>query len=81
MVPTLFVLGQTEKAVPPIYQDHIISQVFALNLQLLHDDNIGLKGVEHGTERASGAPWLVAKGVANAIDIPRRDSDHCLCRL
>jgi hypothetical protein len=73
---TLLVLGQAEVAVPARHKYHVISQVFALYLQLLHDDNVRFEDVEHGIERPRVAPWLVAKWVANAVDIPCRDADH-----
>jgi hypothetical protein len=73
---TLLVLRQAEEAVPAGNKHHVIAQVLALNLELLHNHNIRLQNVEHGIERPLVAPWLIAKRVANAIDIPRRDADH-----
>ena len=69
-------LRETEEAVPARNQDHVVGQVFALDFQLLHDDDVGLEDVEHGGERAVGAPWMVSKRVADAVDIPRRDAHH-----
>lgn len=73
---TFLVLGQTEVAIPALYKDHIIRQVLALDLQLLHNYNIGLQYIEHGIECAIRAPWLVPKRVANAVDIPCGDANH-----
>lgn len=75
---TFLVLGQAEEAVPTRDQNHVVIQVLPLDLQLLHNHHVSLEDVEHGIEGAGGAPWLVAKRVADAVDIPRRDSDHCL---
>lgn len=69
-------LGQAEVAVEARHQHHVVGQVFALNLQLLHDDDVGLEDIEHGVEGAIVAPWLVAEGVADPVDIPRGDADH-----
>jgi hypothetical protein len=69
-------LGEAEVAVPARDQNHVICQVFALNFQLLHDDNIRLEHVEHVAKSAVLSPRLVAKRVADAIDIPRRDANH-----
>lgn len=73
---TLLVLGQAEVAVPAGHQDHVVGEVFALDLQLLHDDDVGLEDVEHGIEGALVAPWLVAERIADAVDVPGGDSDH-----
>jgi hypothetical protein len=75
---TFFVLGQAEVAVPARHEHHIVSQVFALDLELLHDDDVGLQNVEHGIEGPLIAPWLVAKRIANAVHIPCGDADHCV---
>jgi hypothetical protein len=74
---TLLVLGQAEVAVPSGHKHHVIRQVLALDLELLHDDNVGLEDVEHGIVRLAFAPWLVAQRVADAVHVPRRDADHC----
>jgi hypothetical protein len=73
---TLLVLRQAEEAVPARHKHHIIAQILALYLQLLHDHNVRLQNVEHGIERPLFAPWLIAERVADAIDIPCRDADH-----
>lgn len=75
-MPAFLVSGQTEVAVPAGDQDHVVGQVFALDLQFLHDDDVGVEDIEHGVEGALLAPWLVAEGVAYAIDVPGRDADH-----
>jgi hypothetical protein len=69
-------LRKAEVAVPSGNQNHVVSQVLPLNLQLLHNDNIGLQNIKHGIEGALFAPWLVAKWVADAIHIPSGDTDH-----
>ena len=69
-------LRQAEVAVPARHQNHVISQVFALDLQLLHDDDVRLQDIEHGIECPVRTPWLVAKGIANAVDIPGGDANH-----
>jgi hypothetical protein len=76
MVHTLLMLGQAEVAVPAGHKHHVISQVFALNLELLHNHNVRLQDIEHGIKGPLVAPWLISKWIANAIDIPRRDADH-----
>lgn len=43
-------LRQTEVDIPARNQDHIVSQVFPLDLGFLHDYNISLENVEHGLE-------------------------------
>lgn len=69
-------LWQTEIAVPARYKHHVICQIFALDLQLLHDDDVRLQDIEHGIECPVRTPWLVAKGIANAVDIPGGDANH-----
>lgn len=71
---TFFVLWETEVAVPSVIEDHVIAQVFPLNLQLLHHDNVGLEDVEHGRERLGYAPWLISEGVADAVHVPCGES-------
>lgn len=71
---TLFVFGQAEVAVPAGHQNHVVGQVFSLDLQLLHHDDVGLEDVEHGMEGALLAPWLVAKGVTDPVDVPGGDA-------
>ena len=76
---TLLVLGQAEVAVPAGHKHNVIGQVLALDLELLHDDDVRLEDVEHGVVRLAFAPWLVAQWVANPVYIPRGDShiiDH-----
>lgn len=34
--------------IPARNQDHVVSQVFTLDLGLLHDNDVGLEDVEHG---------------------------------
>lgn len=69
-------LGQAEVAVPAWDKHHVVRQVLTLDLELLHDDDVRLENVEHGGKRPVCAPWLVAEGVADAIDVPRGDADH-----
>lgn len=69
-------LGQAEVTVPARHKDHVVGQVLALDLELLHDDNVCLEDIEHGIERPLFAPWLIAKRIADAVDIPGRDTDH-----
>ena len=73
---TFLVFWQAKVTVPARYKHHVISEIFALNLQLLHDDNVRLENVEHGVEGPFRTPWLVAKRVANAVDVPSCDADH-----
>jgi hypothetical protein len=77
---TLFVLWQAKVAVPARHKHHIIRQVLTLDLELLHNDNVGLENVEHGIVGPLVAPWLVAERVADAVDIPCRDADHYVQR-
>lgn len=78
-IHTLLVLRQAEEAIPAWNKYHIIGQILALYLELLHDYNIRLQDVEHGIESPVLAPWLVAKWIADAVDIPRCDADHYVC--
>lgn len=73
---TFLVFRQAEVAVPAGHKHHVVGQVFSLNLQLLHNDNVGLEDVEHGIERPLIAPWLIAERVPDAVDIPGRNADH-----
>jgi len=45
---TFLVLWQAKVHIPAWDKNHVISQVFALDLGLLNDDNVCLEGVEHG---------------------------------
>lgn len=73
---TFLVLRQAEVTVPAGDQDHVVTQVLLLNLELLHDNDVGLKNVEHSAERAALAPWLVAKRIADTVHVPGSDADH-----
>lgn len=72
---TFFVFGETPVIVPAWNQYHVISEVFSLDLGLLKDNYVGLKDVEHSLEGSFVSPWLVTKGIANAVDIPSGDSN------
>jgi hypothetical protein len=72
------VLGKTEITIPAWNENHVICEILPLYLKLLHDDNIGLKSIEHGSECPVLAPWLVAERVANAVDIPSCNSKNHL---
>ena len=50
---TLLVPWQTEVDIPARDQDHVVSQVFLLDLGLLHDDNVSVEDIEHGLEAQS----------------------------
>lgn len=67
-------LRETEITIPARNENHVICKILPLYLKLLHDDNIGLKSIEHGSECPVLSPWLVAERVANAIDIPSCNS-------
>lgn len=45
---TFLVLWKTEKDVPSRNKNHVVLQIFALYLSLLHDHDISLEYVEHG---------------------------------
>lgn len=47
---TFLVLGQAEVYVPSGHEDHVISKILALDLELLHDDNVCFENVEHGLD-------------------------------
>lgn len=68
-------LWQTPVVVPSRYKDHVVPQVFALNLRFLEHNNIGLENFEHAVESPLVPPWLVSKWIANAIDVPGGDPD------
>lgn len=75
-------LRQTEETIPSRHQHHIVAQVLPLDFQFLHNDDICLKQVEHSVEGALVAPWLIAERIADAIDVPGRDSERRhLCKL
>ena len=67
-------LWQTEVAVPPWNQHHVIPQVFALYFQFLHNHNIRLKDIEHAIEGSLISPWLIPKWIPDPIHIPCRDA-------
>jgi hypothetical protein len=67
-------LWQTEVAIPAGHQHHVVFQVLPLDLELLHDHDIGLKDIEHGPKRTIVAPWLIAERVTDAVDIPSGDT-------
>jgi hypothetical protein len=69
------VLGKTPVAVPARHQDHVVGEILSLDLSLLENDDVGLEKVEHGGESAPVAPWLVAKGVTDAVDVPSHDTE------
>lgn len=73
-IPTLFVLGKAEVAVPSRDKNHVIGEILPLYLELLHDNDVRLKSVKHEGECSVFAPWLIAKGIPNAIDVPGGDS-------
>ena len=68
-------LGETPVIVPSGDQDHVIAKIFPLDLCFLEDDNVGLEDIEHGVEGSFVSPWLIAEGIADAVDIPGGDSD------
>lgn len=45
---TFLMLGQAEIHVPSGHEDHVVSEILALYLELLHDDNVCLENIEHG---------------------------------
>lgn len=45
---TFFMLRQAEIYIPARHKNHVILQVFTLNLGLLHNHNVGLENVKHG---------------------------------
>ena len=71
----LLMLRQAEVSIPAFDKDHVVAQVFALDLELLHDDYVGAEDVEHGGEGAvGGVPGRVGEGVADAVDVPCREA-------
>ena len=71
-------LRQAKVAVPAGHKHHIVTEILSLYLQLLHDDDVSFEDVEHGVEGALVAPWLIAKRVADAVDVPGCDAEgHC----
>lgn len=72
---TFFMLGETPIVVPSWHQDHVVSEVLSLDLGLLKHDDVRLEDVEHALECSLVSPWLIAKRISNAVDIPRGDSD------
>jgi hypothetical protein len=52
-VPTFLVLWKTEVNVPARYKDHVILEVFPLNLSLLHYHDVGLEHIKHGLASVS----------------------------
>jgi hypothetical protein len=71
---TLLVLRKAKIAIPSRNKNHVIREIFPLYLDLLHDHDIGLESFEHGRKCPVLAPWLVSKGIANAVNIPGGDS-------
>lgn len=69
VIRTLFVSRQTPIIVPSFDKYHVISQIFSLNLGLLKDYYIGFKDVKHSSEGLVVPPWLILKGITNAIDL------------
>lgn len=67
-------LRQTEVAIPSWHQYHIVRQILPLNFKLLHNHYIRLEDVKHAIEGARLAPWLVAKGIADAVYVPCRNA-------
>ena len=47
-VRTFLVLGETVVNIPARHQYHVISKILALDLELLHHDDVRFKNVEHG---------------------------------
>jgi hypothetical protein len=68
-------LGEAEKAVPAFEQSHICLDLVGKYLHVLQDDDVGLKGVEHGGERGVGLKWWVIKGAFDAVHIPGGDAN------
>lgn len=64
--PTFLVLWETEVNIPAWNQDHVVAEVFPLDLGFLHNNDVCLKDVEHGLGEVS--TWLAA--------LPRVDSSH-----
>ena len=74
---TFLMSWQREVAVPARNKHHVITKVFSLNLELLHNHDIRLQDIEHAIECALVPPWLEAEWVTNAIHVPGSDSeDH-----
>ncbi|KAI7052596.1 hypothetical protein KC366_g66 [Hortaea werneckii] len=61
---------QAEVAIPPVDHYHVISEIFPLNLQLLHYHDVAAENVEHGWEGTCCVPWLIAERVTDAVDVP-----------
>lgn len=72
---TFLMFRQTEVAIPSWHQHHIVRQILPLDLKLLHNDYIRLEDVKHAIEGACLAPWLVAKGIADAVHVPCRNAE------
>ena len=72
---TFLMLRQTEVAIPSWHQHHIVRQILPLDLKLLHNHYIRLEDVKHAIEGARLAPWLVAKGIADAVYVPCRNAE------
>lgn len=51
---TFLMFGQAEVDVPTGNQNHVVLEIFALNLRLLHYDNVCLEYVEHGLRGLEG---------------------------
>lgn len=45
---TFLVSRQAEEDIPSWHKDHIIPEILALDLCLLHDHNVRLQNLEHG---------------------------------
>lgn len=67
---TFLLSRQAEITIPAIEHHHIITQVFSLNFEFLHDNDVGLEDIEHSRESLVDTPWMVREWIADAIDIP-----------
>lgn len=45
--PTFFDPRQTEEAIPPRHEDHVIPKILPLDFGFLEDDNVRLQRIEH----------------------------------
>lgn len=68
-------LREAPVIVPTWNKYHVISEVFSLDFSLLKDDYVSLEDIKHSLEGSFVSPWLIPKGIANAIDIPSGDSN------
>ncbi len=52
---TFFVLWETEEDVPARHQNHVVPEIFSLDLGLLHHDNVCLERVKHGLQLSASS--------------------------